>query len=68
MVRKTYSIVDFLKDINKTFHDDDPAFHVIPESRELVAQYAEVSLNDGSTAELNVVTSVTGKSFGSSAG
>ncbi|HET9062131.1 MAG TPA: MMPL family transporter, partial [Candidatus Binatia bacterium] len=39
MVRKTYSIVDFLKDINKTFHDDDPEFHVIPESRELVAQY-----------------------------
>lgn len=39
MVRKTYSIVDFLKDINQTFHDDDPAYHVIPESRELVAQY-----------------------------
>lgn len=39
MVRKTYSIVDFLKDINKTFHDGDPAFHVIPETRELVAQY-----------------------------
>jgi predicted RND superfamily exporter protein len=39
MVRKTYSIVDFLKDINKAFHDDDPAFYVIPETRELVAQY-----------------------------
>jgi len=39
MVRKTYSIVDFLKDINKTFHEDDPAFHAIPETRELVAQY-----------------------------
>jgi predicted RND superfamily exporter protein len=39
MVRKTYSIVDFLKDINKAFHDNDPAFYVIPENRELVAQY-----------------------------
>jgi len=39
MVRKTYSIVDFLKDINKTFHDDDPAFYAIPDTRELVAQY-----------------------------
>jgi predicted RND superfamily exporter protein len=39
MVRKTYSIVDFLKEINKAFHDDDPAFYVIPDTRELVAQY-----------------------------
>jgi hypothetical protein len=33
---------------------------------ELVAQYAQVSLNDGSTAELNVVTSVTGTATGGS--
>ena len=33
---------------------------------ELVAQYAQVSLNDGSTAELNVVTSVTGTASGGS--
>jgi hypothetical protein len=33
---------------------------------ELVAQYAQISLNDGSTAELNVVTSVTGTATGGS--
>jgi hypothetical protein len=39
VVRKTYSIVDLLKDINQTFHDGDPAWHVLPDSRALVAQY-----------------------------
>ncbi len=39
LVRKTYSIVDILKDINRAFHGDDPAYYRIPESRELVAQY-----------------------------
>jgi predicted RND superfamily exporter protein len=39
VVKKTISIVDVLKDINQSFHDGDPAFHVLPESRELVAQY-----------------------------
>jgi hypothetical protein len=33
---------------------------------ELAAQYAQISLNDGSTAELNVVTSVTGTASGGS--
>jgi predicted RND superfamily exporter protein len=39
VVTKTYSIVDLLKDINQTFHDGDPAFYRLPETRELVAQY-----------------------------
>jgi predicted RND superfamily exporter protein len=39
LVRKTYSIVDILKDLNRAFHEDDPAWYVIPESRALVAQY-----------------------------
>ena len=39
MVKKTYSIGDLLKDVNKSFHDEDPAFYVLPESRNLVAQY-----------------------------
>lgn len=42
VVGKTYSIVDLLKDINQTFHDGDPAWHVLPDSRELVAQYLVV--------------------------
>lgn len=38
LVRKTYSIVDVVKDLNQALHGDDPAFHRIPETREAVAQ------------------------------
>ena len=39
LVRKTYSVVDILKDINQSFHGDDPAYHRLPDSDELIAQY-----------------------------
>ena len=39
LVKKTYSVVDVLKDINQSFHGGDPAYHVLPDSRELAAQY-----------------------------
>ena len=39
LVRKTYSIVDIIKDINQSFHGDDPAYHRLPEDDELIAQY-----------------------------
>ena len=39
MVKKTYSIGDLLKDVNMSFHDEDPAFYALPESRNLAAQY-----------------------------
>lgn len=39
LVRKTMSIVDLIKDINQTFHADDPAYYKIPDSRELISQY-----------------------------
>lgn len=39
LVRKTYSIVDILKDINQSFHGDDPAYYRLPENDELIAQY-----------------------------
>src|SRR5207249_1204226 len=38
LVRKAYSIVDIVKDLNQSFHDGDPAFSAIPDSRELVSQ------------------------------
>ena len=38
LVNKTYSIVDLLKDINQSFHGDDPAYYKIPESRALISQ------------------------------
>lgn len=37
-VKKSYSIVDVIKDLNQTFHEGDPAYYRIPETRELVAQ------------------------------
>ncbi len=39
LVKKTYSIVDVLKDISQSFHGGDPAYHVLPDSRQLAAQY-----------------------------
>jgi hypothetical protein len=38
-VDRTMSFVDFLKDMNMSFHNEDPDFYTIPESRELVSQY-----------------------------
>jgi hypothetical protein len=38
LVRKAYSIVDIVKDLNQSFHDGDPAFYAIPDDRELVSQ------------------------------
>ncbi|MDH3622982.1 MAG: MMPL family transporter [Myxococcales bacterium] len=39
LVTKTYSVVDFIKEINQSFHNGDPAYYRIPESQELIAQY-----------------------------
>ncbi|MFZ5565052.1 MAG: efflux RND transporter permease subunit, partial [Thermodesulfobacteriota bacterium] len=39
LVMKTMSIVDLIKDINQAFHNEDPAYYVLPENRDLIAQY-----------------------------
>jgi predicted RND superfamily exporter protein len=39
LVNKSYSVVDMMKDINQSFHNGDPAYYTIPESRDLIAQY-----------------------------
>jgi len=39
LVGKTQSLADFLKRMNRAMHGDDPAFDLLPESRELTAQY-----------------------------
>ncbi|MEW6079583.1 MAG: MMPL family transporter [Thermodesulfobacteriota bacterium] len=39
IIMKTMSIVDLVKDINQAFHNEDTAYYVLPESRELIAQY-----------------------------
>jgi predicted RND superfamily exporter protein len=38
-VDRTMSFVDFLKDMNQAFHNEDPTFHALPASREMVSQY-----------------------------
>jgi predicted RND superfamily exporter protein len=57
LVRKSYSIVDVLKDLNQTFHEDDPSWYRIPDSRELVAQYLIMYESAGGTEASSYVTS-----------
>jgi len=35
----TVSFVDFIKDMNESFHDEDPRYNKIPDNREMVSQY-----------------------------
>jgi len=39
VVGNSFALSDYLKRMNKVMHADDPLYDVIPESRELVAQY-----------------------------
>jgi predicted RND superfamily exporter protein len=39
LVKKSYSVGDVLMDLNRSFNEGDLAYHVLPETRELVAQY-----------------------------
>lgn len=38
-VGKTQSMADLIKRMNQAMHADDPAYHVVPESSDLIAQY-----------------------------
>ena len=38
LVKKAYSVVDVQKDLNRSFHGDDPAWYRLPEERDLIAQ------------------------------
>ena len=39
MVKKTFSVVDILKDMNQSMNAGDPAYYVLPEEEDLIAQY-----------------------------
>jgi predicted RND superfamily exporter protein len=39
IVKKTYSAVDLLKDINQSFQEGNPDYFAVPETRDLIAQY-----------------------------
>jgi len=49
---KATSMVDMLETFNKAMHGDDPAFKVLPDSRELVAQYLLLYSNSSPTEDL----------------
>lgn len=38
-VDKVSSVNDYIKEIHRSFHDEDPVFYRIPESRRMVSQY-----------------------------
>jgi len=38
-VDQAFSFVDFLKDMNESFHNENPQYYRIPDSRDMVAQY-----------------------------
>ena len=57
IVRKSYAITDILKDLNQTFHGNDPAWHKLPESRELAAQYLVLYESAGGADADEYVTS-----------
>lgn len=52
-VGSVVSIVDFIKRMNQSMHDGDPAYYVIPESKELVAQYLLLYSFSGGGDELD---------------
>lgn len=56
LVRKTYSIVDIVKDLNQSFHADDPAYHRIPDTREEVAQYLLLYESSGGEEAMELVS------------
>ena len=52
-VGKVVSIVDFIKRMNQSMHDGDPAYYSIPDSKDLVAQYLLLYSFSGGGDELD---------------
>jgi len=57
IVMKTYSVVDLLKDVNKSLHDEDPAYYKLPETSDEAAQYILLYEMSGGDELGNYVTS-----------
>ena len=55
VVGKTFSVADYVKRINRVLHDDDPAFAVIPETKEAVGQYLFLFSMSAKPSDLNNV-------------
>jgi len=39
VVGKTFSVVDYVKRINRVLHDDNPKYDIVPDTKEAVGQY-----------------------------
>jgi hypothetical protein len=39
VVEKTFSVVDYVKRINRVLHDDDPKYDAVPDTKEAIGQY-----------------------------
>lgn len=62
-VKKSWSLVDVIKDLNQSMNEDDPSFHRLPDSDALISQYLllyEISggreLNDLVSTDLSRTT------------
>ena len=53
IVGKSLSIGDFIKRMNRAMHADDPKFDVIPDNRDLVAQYLFLYANGGDPGDFD---------------
>jgi predicted RND superfamily exporter protein len=54
-VGKTFSVADYVTRINRVLHNDDPAFAVIPETKEAVGQYLFLFSMSAKPSDLNNV-------------
>jgi hypothetical protein len=55
LVGKTFSVVDYVKRINRVLHNDDPAFERVPDSPAEVAQYLFLFSMSARPSDLNNV-------------
>ncbi|MBI4639455.1 MAG: MMPL family transporter [Candidatus Tectomicrobia bacterium] len=55
LVGKTFSVVDYVKRINRVLHSDDPAFERIPDSAEEIGQYLFLFGMSAKPSDLNNV-------------
>ncbi len=54
-IRKTFSVVDILKEMHQVMHNGDPDYYRVPETRELVAQYLLLYGMSGEQEDLDVL-------------
>jgi len=55
LVGKTFSVIDYVKWINRALHNDDPSFYRIPESSQEVGQYLFLFGMSAKPSDLNNV-------------